>query len=104
MFSAVGEFRGRSGQPKGSGWRDFRELVVRAGIRLGGPIVLVWAKVRLHLTAGIREFIAADTTWLTVFHLPAHAPDLNPQDGIWSLAKRGLGTLAQPASPGSSGR
>ncbi|CAL9667862.1 hypothetical protein SUDANB2_07257 (plasmid) [Streptomyces sp. enrichment culture] len=32
--------------------------------------------------------------WLTVFHLPTYAPDLNPQEGIWSLVKREIGNLA----------
>ncbi|MFJ2953987.1 transposase [Streptomyces sp. NPDC087270] len=50
--------------------------------------------MRLHLTAGIREFIAANAEWLTVFQLPAYAPGLNPTEGIWSLVKRDLGNLA----------
>ncbi|WP_260419439.1 hypothetical protein [Streptomyces sp. AK010] len=67
MFYAVREYRCRLGQPKGFGWRDLRDLVVRARIQLGGPILLVWDNVRLHLTAGMGEFIAANATWLTVF-------------------------------------
>lgn len=88
------EYRGRKGEPKGFGWRDFRDLIVRARIQLGGPIVLVWDNVRLHLTAGIREFIDANAEWLTVFQLPSYAPDLNPTEGIWSLVKRDIGNLA----------
>ncbi|MFD4522650.1 transposase [Streptomyces sp. NPDC058470] len=69
-------------------------MIVRARIQLGGPIVLVWDNVGLHLTAGIREFIDANAEWLTVFQLPTYAPDLNPQEGIWALVKRDLGNLA----------
>ncbi|WUX71178.1 transposase [Streptomyces sp. NBC_01429] len=29
----------------------------------------------------MKEFIAANEDWLTVFHLPSYAPDLNPQEG-----------------------
>ncbi|MEV6012705.1 transposase [Streptomyces sp. NPDC051976] len=76
------------------GWRDFRDLIVRARNQLGGPIVLVWDNVRLHLTAGMRKFIAANAEWLTVFQLPTYAPDLNPQEGVWSLVKRDIGNLA----------
>ncbi len=54
----------------------------------------VWDNVRLHLTAGMREFIDANAEWLTAFQLPTYAPDLNPQKGIWSLVKRDLGNLA----------
>ncbi|RST22378.1 DDE endonuclease [Streptomyces sp. WAC04770] len=86
--------RGRKDEPKGFGWRDFRDLIVRARIQLGGPIVLVWDNVRLHLTAGMREFIDANAEWLTVFQLPTYAPDLNPTEGVWSLVKRDIGNLA----------
>ncbi|MFE5967230.1 transposase [Streptomyces sp. NPDC056463] len=94
LIYAIREYRGRKDEPKGFGWRDFRDLIVRAHAQLGGPIVLVWDNVRLHLTAEMREFIAASAEWLTVFQLPTYAPDLNPQEGIWSLVKRDLGNLA----------
>ncbi|MEU3563006.1 transposase [Kitasatospora sp. NPDC006786] len=29
-----------------------------------------------------------------MFPLPTYAPDLNPQEGIWPLVKRGCGNLA----------
>ncbi len=29
-----------------------------------------------------------------MFQLPTYAPDLNPQEGIWSLVKRDIGNLA----------
>ncbi|MFG1665074.1 transposase [Streptomyces sp. Y7] len=94
LIYAIREYRGRKDEPKGFGWRDFRDLIVRARIQLGGPIVLVWDNVRLHLTAGIREFIDANAEWLTVFQLPTYAPDLNPTEGVWSLVKRDIGNLA----------
>lgn len=94
LIYAIREYRGRKDEPKGFGWRDFRDLVVRARIQLGGPIVLVWDNVRLHLTTGMKEFIDANAEWLTVFQLPAYGPDLNPTEGIWALVKRDLGNLA----------
>ncbi|WP_233227469.1 transposase [Streptomyces sp. I4(2020)] len=94
LFHAVREYNGRKGQPKGFGWRDFRDLIVRARIQLGGPIVLVWDNVRLHLTKPLREFIDKSADWLTVIQLPTYAPDLNPTEGIWSLVKRDIGNLA----------
>ncbi|MFH8520689.1 transposase [Streptomyces gelaticus] len=94
LIYAIREYRGRKDEPKGFGWRDFRDLIVRARIQLGGPIVLVWDNVRLHLTAGMKEFFAANAEWLTVFQLPAYAPDLNPTEGVWALVKRDLGNLA----------
>ncbi|MFE2581955.1 transposase [Streptomyces sp. NPDC059378] len=94
LFYAVRQYNGRKDQPKGFGWRDFRDLIVRARIQLGGPIVLVWDNVRLHLTKQLREFIDANAEWLTVFQLPTYAPDLNPTEGVWSLVKRDIGNLA----------
>ncbi|MFE2992617.1 transposase [Streptomyces sp. NPDC059262] len=94
LIYAIREYRGRKDTPKGFGWRDFRDLIVRAHIQLGGPIVLVWGNLRQHLTAGMRAFIETNAEWLTVFHLPTYAPDLNPQEGIWSLVKHEIGNLA----------
>ncbi|WP_346768651.1 transposase [Streptomyces sp. DASNCL29] len=94
MFYPVREYSGRKDQPNGFGWRGFRDLLVRARAQLGGPIVLVWDNVRIHLTAPLREFIAANADWLTVFQLPSYAPDLNSQEGIWSMVKRDIGNLA----------
>ncbi|MFI9729334.1 transposase [Streptomyces sp. NPDC052092] len=94
LIYAVREYHGRKDEPKGFGWRDLRDLVARAHLQLGGPIVLVWDNVRLHLTAGMREFTAANARWLTVVQLPTYAPELNPTEGIWALAKRDIGNLA----------
>nr|WP_235613829.1 transposase [Streptomyces olivochromogenes] len=79
---------------KGFGWKDYSDLIIHAHSQLGGPIVLVWDNLRMHLVAPLREFFEANADWLTVFQLPTYAPDLNPQDGIWSLVKRDIGNLA----------
>lgn len=94
LFYAIREYRGRKNEPKGFGWKDYRDLVIRAHTQLGGPIVLVWDNLRMHLVAPLREFFEANASWLTVFQLPTYAPDLNPQEGIWSLVKRDIGNLA----------
>ncbi|MFE2672785.1 transposase [Streptomyces hygroscopicus] len=56
--------------------------------------MLVWDNAGLHLTAGVKKFIDANAEWLTVFQLPAYAPDLNPTEGVWAMVKRDLGNLA----------
>ena len=35
----------------------------------------------------MRAFIDAQD-WLTAYHLPSYAPDLNPVEGIWSILRR----------------
>ncbi|MEV7147714.1 transposase [Streptomyces sp. NPDC093084] len=94
LIYAIREYRGRKGEPKSFDRRDFRDLIVRARIRLGGPIVLVRDNVRLHLTIRMRDFIDVNAEWLTLLQLPTYAPDLNPQEGVWSLVKRDTGNLA----------
>jgi transposase len=42
----------------------------------------------------MRQLIAA-RAWLTVFQLPAYAPELNPVEGIWSVLKRSLANLTK---------
>ncbi|MFD5922821.1 transposase [Kitasatospora sp. NPDC058201] len=86
--------RGRKGEPKASTVLDYQDLIVQARIRLGGPIVLVRDNLSVHLLPQMKEFIAANSDWLTVFQLSSYAPDLNPQEGIWALMKRGVGTFA----------
>jgi hypothetical protein len=78
----VREYRGRKDEPKGFGWEDYRDLIIRAHTQLDGSIVLVWDNPRMHLVAPLREFFEANAAWLTVFQLPTYAPDLNPQEGI----------------------
>ncbi|MCX4690261.1 transposase [Kitasatospora purpeofusca] len=86
--------RGRKGERKSFTWQDYRDLIVRARIQLGGPIVLVWDNLSVHLVPQMKDFVAANEDWLTVFQLPSYAPDLNPQEGVWSLVKRTIGNLA----------
>ncbi|WP_370146524.1 transposase [Kitasatospora sp. GAS206B] len=93
MFYSFHVHRGRKGEKKGLTWQDYPDLLIRAHIQLGGPIVLVWDNCE-HLVEPLREFIADHADWLTVFQLPSYAPDLNPQEGIWSLVKRDIGNLA----------
>ncbi|WP_461032098.1 transposase [Streptomyces mayteni] len=86
--------RGRKGERKGFTWRDYRDLIVAARRQLGGPIVLVWDNLAVHRMPRLAAFFEANAAWLTVVHLPAYAPDLNPQEGVWPLLKRSLGNLA----------
>jgi hypothetical protein len=50
---------------------------------LKAPIVLVWDRLDTHVPATMKQLLAA-RPWLTVFLLPAYAPELNPAEGVWS--------------------
>jgi len=83
----------RTGCCKSFAWTDYRDLIVAAHRQLGGPIVLVWDNLNTHLAAGMKQFVA-DHDWLTVIQLPAHAPELNPVEGIWALIRQDLANTA----------
>jgi hypothetical protein len=68
---------GRRDGRKSFAWTDCRDLLITAHQQLGGPIVLVWDNLNVHLAYGIRQFIDRQD-WLTVYQLPSYAPDLNP--------------------------
>ncbi|MFD3557865.1 transposase [Streptomyces goshikiensis] len=74
------------GARKSFSWRDYRDLLVRAHIQLNGPIVVVWDNLNTHLAAGPKRH-DAEHYWLTTVRLPAYAPDLNPVEAIWALAR-----------------
>jgi hypothetical protein len=84
---------GRKGEPKGFAEADYVALLDAAHQRLGGSIVLVWDNLNAHVSARMRCYIAG-RAWLTVFRLPAYAPELNPTEGVWSHLKRSLANLA----------
>jgi putative transposase len=76
------------GARKSFAWQDYRDLLVRAHLQLGVPIIVVWSSLKTHRTAGLRDY-AAGHAWLTITQLPSHNPDLNPVEGAWSLLRRG---------------
>ncbi|MEV4225115.1 transposase [Nonomuraea sp. NPDC049725] len=85
--------RGRRSEPKGFREVDYALLLDAAHQQLGGPIVLVWDNLTTYRDALMRRLIAS-RPWLTVFYLPAYAPELNPTEGVWAHLKRSLGNLA----------
>ncbi len=86
--------RGRKGEQKGFKEPDFAALLDAAHQQLGGNIVLVWDNATQHKDAAMRELLQARSAWLTVFRLPAYAPDLNPAEGVWAHLKKSLANLA----------
>jgi transposase len=84
--------RGRKGERRSFSEIDYAALLDAAHHQLGGPIVVRWDNLNTHVSAAMRELIAA-RDWLHVIRLPSYAPDLNPVEHVWSHAKRGLGNL-----------
>jgi putative transposase len=67
----------RGDKRKGFTETDYARFLDAAHQQLDGPVVLVWDGLNTHTSRAMRELIAA-RTWLTVFRLPAYAPELNP--------------------------
>jgi putative transposase len=85
--------RGRKGERRSFSERDYISLIDAARQQLDGPIVLILDNLNTHLSAAMRQLIAA-RDWLHVIRLPAYAPDLNPTEAVWSHLKRSIGNLA----------
>ena len=85
--------RGRRHERRSFAGRDYIALLDAAHQQLGAPIVLIRDNLNTHISAAMRELIAA-RDWLHVIRLPAYAPDLNPTETVWSHLKRSIGNLA----------
>ncbi|MFJ8389415.1 transposase [Streptomyces sp. NPDC094438] len=70
------------------------DLIQMVHLQPGIPVAWVWDNVNVHLQQEIFDFAKEHKDWLVIFHLPPYAPEINPQEGIWSLLKRGLADLA----------
>jgi DDE superfamily endonuclease len=85
--------RGKDGR-KGFTETDYARLLDAAHQQLGGPLVVVWDNLNTHVSAAMKELIAA-RDWLTVYQLPPYAHELNPVELVWSHLKRSLANLAK---------
>ncbi|MEV1086128.1 transposase [Streptomyces sp. NPDC050211] len=88
----------RRGDRRSFTWSDYRDLLNAPHRQLGAPIVLIWDNLGTHVCADMRAFIDSQD-WLTVFQLPAYAPELNPVEGVWSLLRRGYTANVAFTSP-----
>nr|WP_243726280.1 transposase [Actinomadura rubrisoli] len=85
---------GRKDEPKGFRETDYARLLDAAHQQLDGPIVLVWDNLNTHRSRAMRRLIDA-RPWLTVFRLPAYAPELNPVEAVWAHMKHSLANLTK---------
>jgi hypothetical protein len=84
----------RGDKRKGFTEQDYARVLDAAHQQLGGPLVLIWGGLNTHTSRAMRELIAA-RGWLTVYRLPAYAPELNPVEPVWSVLKRSLANLVK---------
>jgi putative transposase len=79
---------------KGFTEADYARLLDAAHQQLGGPLVVVWDNLNVHVSGAMAELIAA-RPWLTVCQLPPYAHELNPVEAVWSHLKRSLANLTK---------
>ncbi|WP_328982998.1 hypothetical protein OG258_52235 [Streptomyces mirabilis] len=53
------------GDHRGFAWQDYRDLLVRAHLRLGGPDVVVRDNLNVHRCSRLRQY-AAEHNWLAI--------------------------------------
>ena len=56
---------------------------------LRGPVVVIWDNGRIHRGEAIRNFVSRHAR-LQVEFFPGYAPELNPDEWVWSQAKQAL--------------
>ena len=77
----------------------FIELLQKMMKYRRGPLHLVLDSLPAHKKAIVREYVATTDGMLTLHFLPGYAPDLNPDELVWSHAKR-TGTARRPLQAG----
>lgn len=63
------------------------------------PLHLVLDGLPAHTTVAVRDYVASTNGKLTLHVLPGYAPELNPDELVWSHAKR-TGTARRPLQTG----
>ena len=79
---------------KGFTEADYAQLLDAAHQQLGGPLVVIWDNLNTHVSAAMKDLIAA-RDWPTACQLPTYAHELNPVELVWSHLKRSLANLAK---------
>ena len=52
--------------------------------------MLFWDGLHGHRSLETTAYLQTHRDWLTVYRLPAYAPELNPVEGMWSWFKGGV--------------
>lgn len=56
---------------------------------LPGRLLVIWDGATIHRSTAVKAFLGAGAAHrLHLERLPAYAPDLNPDEGVWNLLKR----------------
>jgi transposase len=79
----------------------FVELLKQMMASRRKPVHLVLDGLPAHKKACVKEYVASTDGRLTLHFLPGYAPDLNPDELVWSHVKR-TGTARRPLQKGEN--
>lgn len=79
----------------------FVELLKRLMYRRKKPLHLVVDGLPAHKNAAVKKYVSETDGRLTLHFLPGYAPDLNPDELVWSHAKR-TGVARRPLTKGEN--
>lgn len=79
----------------------FVELLKKLMYRRRKPVRLVVDGLPAHKTGVVKDYVASTNGKLSLHFLPGYAPDLNPDELVWSHAKR-TGVARSPLKAGES--
>jgi transposase len=79
----------------------FVELLKKMMHRRRKPVHLILDSLPAHKRAIVSEYVASTEGRLTLHFLPGYAPDLNPDELVWSHVKR-TGTARRPLQKGET--
>ena len=79
----------------------FVELLKKMMHRRRKPVHLILDSLPAHKRAIVGEYVASTYGRLTLHFLPGYAPDLNPDELVWSHVKR-TGTARRPLQKGET--
>lgn len=97
--------------PRGAFWYDvfsgslnatvFLQLLKRFMRRRRKPVILILDRHPAHIAKMIAHFVQSQEGRLEIFFLPGYAPDLNPDEFVWSHMKRN-GVTKEPLKKNES--
>jgi transposase len=57
--------------------------------KIGKPLLIIWDGASIHTGRAVKNYLAAGAArYIHLERLPAYAPELNPDEGVWNYLKR----------------
>ena len=66
---------------------EVRQYLQHLRRHIRGKVILVWDGLPAHRANMVKDYVKRQESWLTVYRFPAYAPELNPQEYVWSSMK-----------------